>query len=43
MEMQVILVNKLVGKKRIIRKRRADEEEGHKGSLTAPRPPPSKK
>jgi hypothetical protein len=29
----VILVNKVVDKKRIIGKRRAEEEERHKGSL----------
>jgi hypothetical protein len=33
-ETLVIPINKVVDKKRIMEKRRADEEEGHKGSLT---------
>jgi hypothetical protein len=33
-EIPVIPINKVVVMKRIIRKRRADEEERHKGSLT---------
>jgi hypothetical protein len=33
-EMPVIHVNRVVDKKRIIKKWRAEEEEGHKGSLT---------
>jgi hypothetical protein len=38
--MPVIPVNKVVGPKRIIGKRRAKEEDRYKGSLT---PPPLKK
>jgi hypothetical protein len=33
-ELPVILVNKVVDPKRIIKKWRAEEEERHKGSLT---------
>jgi hypothetical protein len=33
-EIPVIPVNRVLDKKRIIRKRRAEEEEWHKGSLT---------
>jgi hypothetical protein len=33
-EMSVIPVNRVVAKKRIIRKRQANKEERHKGSLT---------
>jgi hypothetical protein len=33
-ELPVITVNKVVDLKRIIGKRRAEEEESHKGSLT---------
>jgi hypothetical protein len=41
-ELPVILVNKVVDPKRIMGKKwRAEEEEGHKGSLTPP--PPQKK
>jgi hypothetical protein len=40
--MQVIPVNKVVDPKRIIGKRRVEEEERHKGSLTPPLPPPKK-
>jgi hypothetical protein len=36
-EMLVIPVNKEVDKKRIIGKRRAEEEERHMGSLTPPK------
>jgi hypothetical protein len=40
-ELLVIMVNKAVDQKRIIRKKwRVEEEERHKGSLT---PPPKKK
>jgi hypothetical protein len=35
--MPVILVNRVVDKKGIIGKRRAEEEERHKGSLNRPK------